>query len=333
MLKLILSRHAESEMNKLGIHQGQLYDSELSPEGLEQAKSLAGRLKREKISKIYSSDLKRAFQTAKIVGNELNLDVVKDARLREFSMGDFDNFPDKRDVLFEEFYKNQLEKGISKYKIRPPNGENIWDFIKRVKSFLDDIKNKEGNILVVAHGGYIELAINLIEGVEKDNFRKIHQDNCCINEISFEKGKWKIISINDSHHISKKPKPKKDIYENQDEIKLRTLEVIKEKLNSMKYEAYLFGSIVEGDFGKYSSVYGRHKGSNLNVLICLENENPIPKKWKYVGTEDDLWNIYEIGKIEIKDIKHKIDFFIFDKKNENFVMEKVKELRWKIEKI
>ena len=47
MLRLILVRHAESEMNKLGLHQGQLHDSELSSEGVEQAKILAKRLEKE----------------------------------------------------------------------------------------------------------------------------------------------------------------------------------------------------------------------------------------------------------------------------------------------
>ena len=39
-----------------------------------------------------------------------------------------------------------LAKGISKYEIRPPNGENYWDLIKRIKSFLKEILNKKEKI-------------------------------------------------------------------------------------------------------------------------------------------------------------------------------------------
>ncbi len=226
MLKIILVRHAESKMNRLGIHQGQLYDSELSPEGIGQAKALVKRLKNERILEIYSSDMRRAFQTSTIIGDYLGLFVNKDRRLREFNMGEFDKSIEKRDTLFEEFYKEQLKKGVSKFEIRPPGGENIWDFIKRIKSFLDEIKNKRGAILVVAHGGSIEVALNLIEGAEKNNFRKIYQDNCCINEILFENNLWGIISVNDSRHIPIKLKPK-SILKNKRFVK---------KVNSVKYK-------------------------------------------------------------------------------------------------
>ena len=66
-MKLIIVRHAESEANSKGISQGyknEWEDTPLSGKGEQQAKKVAQRLKSEEISLIYSSDLKRAKQTA-----------------------------------------------------------------------------------------------------------------------------------------------------------------------------------------------------------------------------------------------------------------------------
>src|SRR3989344_4469423 len=85
-MKLIITRHGETELNKQKIFQGPL--SELSKEGISQAKKLARRLKDEKIDAIYSSDHKRAADTAKEIAKfhpNIPLEFVKE--LREFDAG------------------------------------------------------------------------------------------------------------------------------------------------------------------------------------------------------------------------------------------------------
>ena len=63
-MKLIITRHGETEENKAGIIMGHLHGT-LSENGKEQAKKVALRLKEEKIDAIYSSDLARSSDTAK----------------------------------------------------------------------------------------------------------------------------------------------------------------------------------------------------------------------------------------------------------------------------
>jgi broad specificity phosphatase PhoE len=65
-MRLILTRHGETEENKLGIVQGHMQGT-LSKEGIHQAEKLAERLRKEKIDAIFSSDLKRAVDTSKII--------------------------------------------------------------------------------------------------------------------------------------------------------------------------------------------------------------------------------------------------------------------------
>ena len=66
-MKLITVRHGKTKANEMGLSQGHLNTevANLNEEGITQAKKVAKRLKNEKIDIIYSSDLKRAKNTAK----------------------------------------------------------------------------------------------------------------------------------------------------------------------------------------------------------------------------------------------------------------------------
>ncbi len=84
--KIILVRHGESIANAKGISQGnrnKWMDTSLTKKGKEQAKKLAERLKEEKIEVIYSSDLKRAKETAEEINKFHNLKIKFDKRLRD----------------------------------------------------------------------------------------------------------------------------------------------------------------------------------------------------------------------------------------------------------
>ena len=199
MLKIFLIRHTESKFNKIGRHQGQRYDSVLSELGKEQAERLAKKFKDEKINKIYSSDMKRAFQTAKIIADKLGLEIIKERDLREFNQGKFGgkNFKEK----FKEYYKKEFEKGVSKYHIRPPGGENIWDFIMRVRRFIKRLEKEKGKIIVVSHGGTNNIFMSLVCGLKKDKFKREEQDNGCINILEFKNKKWGIKEINNIKHL------------------------------------------------------------------------------------------------------------------------------------
>jgi len=195
MLKIYLVRHAESKGNKKGINLGSDLDPELSENGKLQAEKLAGYFKDKNISKIYSSDLARAFETARMIGKSVNINPKKTLLLRELKIGDWAG---RKDVLekWNSYYNKQVSKGIRRENIRPPGGENSWDHAKRVKEFIDSIKNEEGNIIVVAQSGTNKVFLGIIEGKDPDDFYKIEQDSACINELEFNGKSWKILRIN-----------------------------------------------------------------------------------------------------------------------------------------
>jgi len=168
---------------------------ELSQTGLEQAQKLAEFFKNKKITKIYSSDLKRASGTAEIIAHKLNIPVETTELLREMKIG---KWAGRRNVLkkWMKYYNKQKSKGITNEQIRPPGGENSWDHEKRIRKFLSLLESQKGNILVVAHAGTNKVIIGTIQGKNPDDFYETKQDPACINEIQFAGNNWKIVKVN-----------------------------------------------------------------------------------------------------------------------------------------
>ena len=168
-MKLYLIRHAQSEANAKGIQQGQEIDSPLTKLGKSQAKKLANRLKDEKIDLIYSSDLNRAKETAKEINRFHDLDIKYDKRIRELA-----------------------------------KGENIESLVQRVKSFFEEIKKKDKNILVVAHGGTNLTMLAISTGDKKKGgklVKRYRQSNTCVNLVEQEGEHYKIKMINSINHF------------------------------------------------------------------------------------------------------------------------------------
>jgi broad specificity phosphatase PhoE len=307
-LKIYLIRHGETDFNKTDKDWGQNKEESLNDWGFLQTDKLAEVLKDIKIDKLVSSDLKRAMQTSEILSKKLNLKIILDNRLQEYEPGEVNPSSDK----WIEKYKQMLESGISKYDIRPFGGENIWDLIKRTKSFLEDLEKEKGVIAIITHSGVNAALINLSQRREKNDFINIKQDNTCINLLEFLNGKWEVITINDSSHTDE-IKPNKKLYENQEEIKQLAKEYVLNKLNNLNCEIYLGGDIKEGLFGSYSRTYKRYKGSPVESYVVLKEKFEIPKEWKISsiinGTEK-----YEIGKIKIGELKHKVNVSIIENK-------------------
>ena len=117
-ISLILSRHGETEENKLHIMQGQM-PGHLSELGKQQAEQLADLLEEEKIDVIVSSDLARSYDTAMAVALRKGLEPVRTPLLREMDWGiytgkvanemDFKNLPESVESV-EALYKRAGER-------------------------------------------------------------------------------------------------------------------------------------------------------------------------------------------------------------------------------
>jgi valyl-tRNA synthetase len=129
----------DNEANKASGH----YDAELtSPLGIDEAGELKQAVKNEKFDIIFSSDLKRATQTAHIAFGETN-NIIEDTRLRECDYGELTQSDTS---ILETTEKNYIQQPF-------PGGESYKDVETRILSFLSDIADKyQGKrIAIIAH--------------------------------------------------------------------------------------------------------------------------------------------------------------------------------------
>ena len=153
---LWLVRHGETTWNSLGLAQGHRDEAVLTPLGLVQAEAVAGQLRDQPIRALYSSDLRRARQTAAPLASVLRLPVIYDARLRERSLGSLEGGA-SADLSAAD---TGLREGrVADPDARPAGGESLRDLYWRVAAFTGDITQSllSGDVAVIAHGGTLRV--------------------------------------------------------------------------------------------------------------------------------------------------------------------------------
>ena len=165
-MKLILTRHGETEENIQGILQGHAHGT-LSAAGIQQAKALAEKLKTEHIEYIYSSDLGRSSNTTKeIIKHFPKVPAVYTQELRERDLGELQG--KKKSEL-------GLEKGQSHTFLDPKQGETLQQLYDRAKKFLKKIVegHKEENILCVGHNGINKAIVASLQNLGPEGIRTL----------------------------------------------------------------------------------------------------------------------------------------------------------------
>jgi len=147
---LYLLRHGQSNANLSKRYCG-ITDVELSPLGVKQAKEAALHFKGINVSKIYSSPLKRAYNTAEAVSQETGVQIKTEECLKEVNFGISEN--KTWDELVAQ-HKSETDNWIKlKHKYKFPMGEGYEDIIKRISVLMDKV---EDNSVIVSHFGVIQ---------------------------------------------------------------------------------------------------------------------------------------------------------------------------------
>jgi len=200
-VRLIFVRHGQTIYNVELRYQGHT-DSELSELGRQQAIKVAERLRDEDVAAVYSSDLRRAGETAEIIARFHGLPVEADDLLRECAFGDWEGLTvaEIRDA-YPELYQSYLEDSV---KHRAPNGERLESLVQRVGEAVDRIvgRHPDDIVVIVGHGGTIHAFICHALGASLYSFRKIRLDNCSVTVFSLDAdGRWLLEALNDTCHL------------------------------------------------------------------------------------------------------------------------------------
>ena len=176
MTQLCLIRHGQTDWNLEGRYQGQS-DVPLNEKGLEQAKSLIGKLKGQTFASIYTSDLMRAQQTAEPIADLLGIPIQIEPRLREINQGEWEGV--LVDDIRARYAKIWSQRTIDPANVRPPGGETVREVATRVYAALDDVARlfPTDNVIIVSHGLSIATAICRDKGIPVGQAYTVIPDN------------------------------------------------------------------------------------------------------------------------------------------------------------
>jgi probable phosphoglycerate mutase len=202
--RLVVVRHGETTWNVEQRIQGQL-DIGLNERGRWQAERLAEALGDEDVAAVYSSDLKRAADTAAAVARRRGLAVAHDAGLRERAFGRFEGetFADIERRWPDEAQRwRRREPGFG-----PGGGERLLDFFERcVGTALRLAARHPGQaIVLVAHGGVLDCLYRAATRIDLDAPRTWQLGNASINRLLHAEGALVLVGWNDSAHLDAPP--------------------------------------------------------------------------------------------------------------------------------
>lgn len=170
-MNIYIVRHGQVPHNAL--HQYNTTDEDLTEYGISQAVELSKKIKNKHFDIIISSPLIRAKHTAEIIAN--NREIFYDDRIKERSCGSLSGQP--LEVTNREEYWNYYTT------IQYGTSENIQEFFKRVYDFLDELKTKNyESVLIIAHSGVSKAFNGYFEGIQDGKFLNRGLKNCEIKE-------------------------------------------------------------------------------------------------------------------------------------------------------
>ena len=193
-------RHGETKWNLAGRQQGQL-DSPLTKTGIEQAHALAGSLLGRGIEAIYSSDLRRAAQTAAIIDAKLDLGVTIDRRLRERHLGLMQG---KTRSEFRDQYPEEFAALASRDPdYVPPGGESARQRLERTVACCTELaaRHPGRRILIVTHGGVLIGLFCHTLGIPQNEPRRFSLFNAAVNSFSVYGDSWRLNTWGDKTHL------------------------------------------------------------------------------------------------------------------------------------
>lgn len=198
--RVTLVRHGRTAWNALTRIQGQT-DIDLDAVGRWQAQQVAQALAGSDIDAVYTSDLKRAHDTAQPAALALGKQLILDVSLRERHFGNFEG------RTIADIETNSGQDGL-RWRQRDPDfapqgGESLRAFHERsIATFTRLAQAHPGqHILVVSHGGVLDAMYRAGSGVDITARRSWHVGNAGIHRMLHAAGVWTVVGWNDEHHL------------------------------------------------------------------------------------------------------------------------------------
>ena len=205
MKNILLIRHGQSEWNKLNLFTG-FKNIELSEQGIDEANKAGQNFKNLniKFDIVFTSELKRAQETAKIILKNLDQwdhlysegKIITDIKLNERDYGDLTGLNKKETA--DKFGEEQVHKWRRGYSDQPPNGESLEDVVRRVKIYFEESINpaiqsaNNNNILIAAHGNSLRALLIVMNIYDSSNINSVELSTGVPIHVILENNKFTI---------------------------------------------------------------------------------------------------------------------------------------------
>ena len=203
MKNILLIRHGQSEWNKLNLFTG-FKNIELSSQGVEEANQAGQNFKelQLKFDLVFTSELKRAQDTAKIILENLSQwddlnekgKIIKNINLNERDYGDLTGL--NKQETADKFGEDQVHKWRRGYSDQPPNGESLKDVVTRVQAYFDEVifkeiqNNDNHNILIAAHGNSLRALLIVMNIYSPDEINSVELSTGVPIHVLFDDNKF-----------------------------------------------------------------------------------------------------------------------------------------------
>ncbi len=201
MKNIYIIRHGETELNRQGIVQGRGINSDLNDTGRAQADAFYQQYKDIPFDKIYTSDLKRTWQTVqKFIDSGLPWEKL--SGLDELAWGIWEGKP--ASVEAREAFRTMLESWQDgDYSAHFEGGESVKDVYERLKQPMEALKTKpeENTVLLCMHGRAMRVFLCLLLEKPLSEMTEFPHQNTVLYKLSFENGKFSVIDFNSAIHL------------------------------------------------------------------------------------------------------------------------------------
>ncbi|MGL4109932.1 histidine phosphatase family protein [Clostridium sp. LP20] len=199
MTTIYLTRHGKTLWNLEKRLQG-VSNSELTEEGIKQAKSLGDRLDGLDIDVIYTSPIKRAYETAQILRNGKNINIIAEDRLKEINFGEYEGSTEEELLGMGKGY--EISKIFSgEMDVRAPGGETLRELYNRISEVLAEILEieKGKNVLIVTHGATLKAIVSYFK--KSDEIYDTIMGQTTLSKVICKNGEFEFEFINDRTHL------------------------------------------------------------------------------------------------------------------------------------
>ena len=168
-MRLILIRHGLTDDNSKKRYCG-IRDVGVNEFGQQKLEEIKNKISCLNIDAVLSSDLKRSWQTAKVIFGNKTCKIIKNPNLREINFGKWEGFTYNQILKrYPCVYKRWLEDPFS---VDVPFGEKLPHFIRRIKNELKKIINLklDKTVALVTHAGVMRVILNTLLKLKKQDF-------------------------------------------------------------------------------------------------------------------------------------------------------------------